>query len=509
MAASTTRHQPAGTLKGSQTRRDYGAYYTPRPVVEQMVSQLDLTPDAHILEPSGGDGAFVDVLIEHGIPAQQITVWDIDPAVEAAMRQKGVNFELKDSLLDVNSLLDFGDGPGGVTGEEYTHVVGNPPYLNKQSSYIKNHRQKLRRLYGEIGANDTYAMFTYMALGQLKRGGRLVFLISDTFLTLGTHRRFRQHLLSNYQINSITLLPKETFRDASVNTCILDITKQKPGADHAIRFVDCRDKAAGNFDGEEHRVPQHELREHPGTLIVFGQAHETLKAIRRLPPMLDLLDGGLGMHTGDNHRYLAVIETGAPRSIRNWPQQITPDQLDGQNWVPYHKRGGSTPWWLPVEFAVDWRPQSRRNYGIPATVNQRLNEKGEPRPGFLISGVADQLTARAMYPGALWDSNKVFAFFPKDPETYPPTFFIAALNSSVYRKIAKALNHTVSLQIRDLKQLPLLPFTEEETHRLAELGDAAVIRAINREDVSDLEEKINRIADEAWRRVVGQTGDAS
>lgn len=67
-------------------------------------------------------------------------------------------------------------------------------------------------------------MFTYMALRQLALGGQLVFLLSDTFLTLGIHRRFRQHLL-NYRIDSITLLPKGSFPQASVNTCIVETTK--------------------------------------------------------------------------------------------------------------------------------------------------------------------------------------------------------------------------------------------------------------------------------------------
>lgn len=485
MSPGGPRNHPAGT----EGRKRLGAYYTPAHIVDHMLAQLTLDETSRILEPAGGDGSFVVALLNRGgVHPRQITVWDTDPHVEPLMSSLGVNFTLHDSLL------------AETERNQFTHVVGNPPYLNKQSQYIKAHRAELAQRYGHIGVNDTYAMFTVMALEQLKEGGRLSFVLSDTFLTLGSHRRFREHLLDNSTINRITLLPRSTFPTAAVNTCILDITNRKADDGHQILFVDCRDLPDGTFEGEKHHVPQQEVRQHPGALLVYGDAHRLLTAIRGLATLAEHLDGGLGMHTGDNLRWLAAIETARNGGAR-WPTRITADEVDGKRWVAYHKKGGSTPWWTPVEYAVDWRGAAQQQYGIPGSVAARLGPDGEPRDGFLVAGVAARLTARAMRKGALWDSNKVFAFFPKNPDQYPPEFFIAALNSSVYRKLARALNHTVSLQIRDLRRLPMLPFTPAEVKRLAQLGTTAVEAAAAGEDVTSLEAQIDTIVAEVGKRV--------
>jgi hypothetical protein len=79
-----------------------------------------------------------------------------------------------------------------------------------------------------------------------------------------------------------------------------------------------------------------------------------------------------------------------------------------------------------------------------------------------------------MTPGAMWESNKAFCFFPRNPRKHPVDFIIAVLNSSLYSRIAQALNHTVSLQVRDVKRLPLLPFDDSEVAELAKLGAAAI-----------------------------------
>lgn len=181
---------------------------------------------------------------------------------------------------------------------------------------------------------------------------------------------------------------------------------------------------------------------------------------------------------------------------------MRPDDVDGVRWVPYHKQGGDRRWWAEVEFAVDWRDESRQHYGIPSSVSDRFDAEVNPREGFLVSGVASRLAARMMQPGALWDSNKVFAFFPKDPDRYPPEFFCAILNSSVYGRIAKALDHTVSLQIRDLRQLPMLLFTPAEIDHLTRLGKAAIRRTRQGQPTDSIEKRIDAVVEEAWRRVV-------
>lgn len=448
-------------------RRDLGAFYTPDHIATHMAALLpDLDANSRVLEPSGGDGALARAVLATGhVRPDQIDVWDTDPDVAPALAALGVRFAHRDSLLQAPPPADL-----------YSHVIGNPPYLSKQSAYIKANRIALQRRYKTIGVNDTYAMFLFMALEQLRPGGHLVFLISDTFLTLGVHRRLREHLLHDHTLHRVTLLPADTFVGATVRTAIVHVSRSRPAADHHVAFIDAR--TSGDLETPAVvAVSQAELLHSSGSVLTFDPAaRAALRAAALCPPLMSACDGGLGMFTRDNGQYLAVIDhPGGPLPHRSPDQPLLdPADVDGNSWRPYHKRGGAQPWWRPAEHAVRWDAASVAAYTRPATSLAGEGPQGDPRAGIIISGVAQRLTARLATPGALWESNKAFAIFPRDPKAHPPAFLCAILNSAWYALLAHALNHTVSFQSRDLAALPLLPFTADEVALLERWGAESI-----------------------------------
>lgn len=474
--ASSDFTAPAGSGADPSRRRALGAFYTPDHVVDYMVGLLSgLDASSSVLEPSGGDGAFVEGLLRSGrLSPGQVEVWDADPACRAPVEALGARFSLRDSLLAPDS------------SKRFSHILGNPPYLNKQSAYLKAHRSQLRRRFSDIGVNDTYAMFTRLAVSLLQPAGELVFLLSDTFLTLGIHARLRALLLSDTSINSVTLLPAATFADAAVSTAVLHLTNTPPSAGHEVRFLDLRHRAPGEYDNlSPIRVSQATLASLPAQVFAFDSFDVALLSrLPQLPKLVDHLDGGLGMYTRDNRRFLALVEYPgcAPRGAASQAAQRVPaGQVDGVAWRFYHKKGGSQRWFSPAEHAVRWDEDSRVHYGIPASAlagepspTSTPSSPAAPRAGFIVSGVAARLTAREMTPAALWESNKAFGFFPKDPQRFPPHFWVALFNSSFFARAVRALNHTVSLQIRDIQALPMLPFTPAEVASLANLGSRAI-----------------------------------
>ena len=99
---------------------------------------------------------------------------------------------------------------------EFDFIIGNPPYLNKASAYIRKNKQKLKQIYGKINAHETYAMFIANSIWRLKEGGKLGFITSDSFLTLSTHKRLRNFILNNCKINEILLAPPNLFFNQNV-----------------------------------------------------------------------------------------------------------------------------------------------------------------------------------------------------------------------------------------------------------------------------------------------------
>lgn len=451
-----------------QQKKDLGAVYTPASAVDFMIGQLvrglnekELSSKT-LLEPSGGDGAFVRPLVRKNIfRPRNITVWDINPETQRDLEEIGdLNVSIKDTLLDTGLKRNL------FTGEVFDFVIGNPPYLNKQSGYIKKNKEFLRENFREIGVNDTYAMFLYLGCSLLKPSGRLVFLISDTYRTLGIHQKLRRYLLENFTIEQITLCPKSLFRGSgvSVSTSIISLKKEVPPNNHSVKFLDCQNGSLDDFCGNFLEVSQDQLRGHEKNEFVFGEDSLTLSSIKSLPRIIDLLDGGIGMHTKDNRRALRLVSREAEKKDSG-PLHIPESRVDGRVWRFYHKRGGARDYFAEAEHAIRWGKNDRSRYSIPDICS--LADTG--RKGFVISGVSKRLSARMATPGALWESNKAMCFFPKNPEAYPPEFFVGILNSSVYRRIAAALNHTPSLQIRDIKRLPMFRFSPGDVRVIARL----------------------------------------
>jgi len=450
------------------SKKNLGAFYTPKHVVDYMLSLLsDFNSDSQLLEPCGGDGVFISRILQKGLlKPHQIVVWDINPDVKDKIEKLGVTIQIKDTLLET----EFERGLFFREQSLFSHIVGNPPYLNKQSLYIKKNKHKLKKIYKEIGANDTYAMFLYLCGNLLKPEGQLSFITSDTYLTLGIHKKLRKWLLDNFAIKEITLCPKSLFNglNASVHTSIITIINRKPNEHHFIKFNDCKNNKLGDYNGTVYKVRQSDLLKYPDYVFYYKNNKHLISKIINTGKLIDYLDGGLGMHTTNNAKFLGIINYGDGKSTTTNGKKVKTfvplNELKDNNWRIYHKLGGNNKYYLRPRYCLRWDKDSISHYKIPSSLN--LNEK---RQGFIVSGVCSTLSARLAERGALWESNKAMCFFPKEPHKYPATFFIGLLNSKPYNEIIKIFNHTNSIQIRDIKKLPFFRFRPEDVKKISDI----------------------------------------
>lgn len=451
-------------------KKELGAFYTPAHTVDYMISRLNRFDEtSKLFEPCGGDGVFVSrILKKKLLKPEQIVVWDINPKVKKAIKNLGVNVEIKDTLLQTvlgNDLFN--------QSNTFSHIIGNPPYLNKQSSYIKKNKKILKKLYEEIGANDTYAMFLYLCGNLLKPNGQLSFIISDTFLTLGIHKKLRYWLLKNFTIKEITLCPDSLFNDlgASVHTSIITIINKKPDTNHFINFNDCKNKKLGDYNGTAYKIKQNNFLDYPDFVFHYKNNKTLIQKIAHAPKMISRLDGGLGMHTTNNGEFLGIIDHDnksvlASKKIKN----IVPlKKIENGKWKVYHKKGGNSKYYSKPSHCILWNSKSISFY--KGLKNFNLNET---RQGFLISGVCSELSARLAFKNALWESNKAMCFFPKNPNQCSSYFFIGLLNSKIYNNIIRIFNHTNSIQIRDIRKLPFFDFSKEDIKKISETSKSII-----------------------------------
>lgn len=452
-----------------------GVVITPLQTVEYIISRLgEIKEDQKILDPCVGPGIFVKKLLESGISKNQIITYDINSQFERVIKQIGVSFKEQDTLLAL-----YPD-----SYNEFDFIVGNPPYLNKASTYVRTNKAKLRKIYGKINAHETYAMFIVNSIWRLKEGGKLGFITSDSFLTLSTHKKLRKFILNNCKINEILLAPKNLFSNQKVSTSpvIIILTKCSGLKNKKIREKNIMRIIPRINDEDKYHSPSHvnkikQIRYYslPFNIFYADVDEKVIELFEKAPKLEKYLKGFIGMHTHNNRKFIAAIDDTELAEVfnnRNMKMNdsknnfkiIKRSDLGNNKWKPYLKRGGADQYYRPIMEALDWSEECRKIYDIPKNVPFE-------QEGIVISGISSRLAARYMPRGCYWDSNKAIGFIIKN-KLISIEYMLGLLNSSLYNYLAKGIiNNTSSIQISGIHAIPFIEPEKEIKKKVENLVD--------------------------------------
>lgn len=457
-------------------KKELGSVVTPLKTANYIISKLGIIKSSQkVLDPCVGPGVFIRALLTLGVDQNQIYAYDINPNYKKDIERLGIHFEVRDTLLTINS----------DSFNEFDFIIGNPPYLNKASSYVRKNKSKLKELYGDINAHETYSMFIVNSIWRLKEGGKLCFITSDSFLTLSTHRKLRKFILENCLIDEILLPPKDLFSKQRVSTspAIIVLTKfigekNKGVRDkHLIRVVP-RLENEEQYGKAKHvfNIIQKKYHSLPFNIFFIDVESEIIDLFEKAPKLEDYIKGYIGMHTHDNRKYIAAVDGTSLANIfekrndkildtDNKFKIISKKELNSENWKPYLKRGGADQYYRPIMEGLIWDEDSIPIYDIPKNVPFE-------QEGIVISGVSSRLAARYMPKGCYWDSNKAIGFILKN-NAISIHYILGVLNSSLYNYLAKGIiNNTSSIQITGVHSLPIIPpdkNTKEQVERLVDI----------------------------------------
>jgi len=440
--------------------KDLGLVITPPKTAQYIVSRLKpFKKDEKILDPCVGPGIFIESLLESGVNKKNIYCYDINPDYRETLEKRGINFELRDYLLSFTPLL----------ANQFDVILGNPPYLNKASAYIKKYRNKLKKIYGEINSHETYSMFIVSSIWRLKNGGRLGFITSDSFLTLKTHQKLRNFILNTCKIKEILLAPPNLFDDqkVSTNTVILILEKcfgkkRAPERMNNIMKIIPQVNSEDEYSNPKkiNKIIQKKYYSLPFNIFFTDVEEEVIDLFERSTKLEKYVKGYIGMHTHNNRKYIAAIEGTELAEIfrkrnENIEDQnkkykiISIEEFKSGEWKPYLKRGGAEQYYRPIMEALDWREESIKVYDIPS--NAPFEEEG-----IVISGVSSRLAVRYMPRGCYWDSNKAIGFIIKD-QSISIEYALGLLNSSLYNYLMNGIiNNTNSIQLTGIHALPFI-----------------------------------------------------
>ena len=228
------------------------SYYTnSKEITSYMAAKLNVVDSDVILEPSAGEGTFIDEVLESN-KTVQIDALDINAEAIAILKKKYENnpavvVRETDTLLDeqldnysvsqlwlkqTDTLFDRQLDLFGTLGGHYSKVIGNPPYGAWQD-YDK--RDILKKKFAGHYVKETYSLFLLRCISVLKMHGILSFIIPDTYLFLNMHSRLREVLFTNTKIDEVLIFPSKFFPGVSFGYSNLSIiTLERCGNNEAL-----------------------------------------------------------------------------------------------------------------------------------------------------------------------------------------------------------------------------------------------------------------------------------
>jgi len=456
------------------SEKELGVVVTPIKTAEYIISRLGkIDEKKKILDPCVGPGVFIEALLKNKVKKEQIFAYDIDNQYRKKIETYGVKFK------QIDTILSFKD----EDKDKFDFIIGNPPYLNKGSKYIKIHRNNLKKFYGKTNAHETYSMFIVNAIWRLKEGGILGFITSDSFLTLRTHEKLRDFILQSCLINEITLAPINLFDDQDVSTApvIIILTKKTGIENKEIRFNNDirlipRLETEDDYRNPplEYNIKQKKYYSLPFHIFHVNVEDQIIELFEQAPKLENFLKGFIGMHTHNNKKYIAAIDgtqlaeifekkNHKIKRIEDHYRIILEGDFKSDKWRPYLKRGGADQYYRPIIEALYWDEKAIEVYDIPDKV-PFLEE------GIVISGVSSRLAARYMPKGCYWDSNKAIGFINIKNDSISIECILGFLNSSLYNYLAKGIiNNTNSIQITGIHALPFIVPPEEIKSKIERL----------------------------------------
>ena len=400
-------------------------------------------------------------------------------------------------------------------------VLANPPY----GATVEDNVRDLyfdRRNEG-AQSKDTYGLFIARGLQLLRDGGQLCYIVSDTWRTIKTHKPLRRRLVEKTTVWHVLDLPSWVF-NATVNTCILTLTKKPATNDHQLVAGDLRAIGKGDWDTLSKNLLA--VAAHGVDVQTLGYARYTYSqsliptydncSFFIASPQLYKLMGDpnfirlntiaeikQGLITAENRFYLRKrISTRGSYEILDESKLlrdeeiaaltdneklsgIDPKKYGGKHFLPFDKGGESDTgegwmpnYYVPTGYFIDWSKVSVKRLLTQTSEKQagRIAARFQNREYYFREGITFSPTG--IYSptfrlgcGAIFGNKGSTIFFDNEDTVV----FLGILTSKVARYLLKSyLSHTVETGEEVLLNLTLPQLSSEAEKAISKLVTAII-----------------------------------
>jgi hypothetical protein len=349
-----------------------GAIFTKREVVEFILDLVEYTVErdlmkTKLLEPSFGAGDFLLVAAErlieayfrHGGTSRHI-VHSLQSSLRAVELHRATFSATRNNLIDmlwergiskddavqlVDSWLVQDDFLLTDLSEQFSHVVGNPPYVRQElipDSLMQYYRAKYQTIYDRA---DLYVPFIERGLSLLSSDGKLAFICSDRWMKNRYGGPLRKIISECFYLQYYVDMSKVDAFQTNVTAypAITVITRQRKAATRFASQPRIEATALRSLAKELHEgVQAHKSQIQELNLVVQGEepwlletSPSQLALIRRLEREFALLEDegckvGIGVATGCDEVFIGHKDQLLIEDDRKLPLVMSSDLRTGQ-----------------------------------------------------------------------------------------------------------------------------------------------------------------------------------
>lgn len=289
-------------IEDASAQKLRGAYYTP-PAIASFILHWGIngSTDADILEPSCGDGVFLEQMASENMLFHHATAVEYE-AVEA---DKARAIGLHDSEV-INSdfhrfCLD--------TEQRFNLVVGNPPFIRYQ--YYDEGQQVLAgEIFKKAGLKrskltNAWVTFVVGCSMLLKEIGKMGFVIPSELLQVTYAQQLRKYLATSFNKINIISFENLVFEEIQQEVVLLLCERTGTG-EHLIEHIEVKDaEALQQLDPHRLKLPTKQIDFHADKWTYYFLDKEELDFLNKvrvddMPKIGTYADVEVGITTGSN-----------------------------------------------------------------------------------------------------------------------------------------------------------------------------------------------------------------
>ena len=487
-------------------KNQFCSFYTnSEDITFYMSSRLGIHNGDIILEPSAGEGIFIDEVLKTRKKVH-IDALDINDDAISVLQKKyddnpDVDVRKTDTLFDsqldkydisqlwlkqTDTLLDEQLDFFNSTGGHYTGVIGNPPYGAWQDY---ERRDRLKKKYVGQYVKETYSLFLLRCISVLKLNGRLSFIIPDTFLYVNMHTKLRELLLKKTKIEEIIIFPSKFFPGICFgysNLCIITLerSEMQDAINNSVKIY------RGFKKSEEFRrliandtlpayiesfnLKQSDVLSNSQHRFVFAD-NQIVSLLKKTTVNLgDIADVVTGFYTGNNKEFIKAASD-TVKGAKNYEvidQSMIVDNssTDGEPnlseaYIPFIKSASETRYVRNHEdWYVRWDSETVSFYKADKKARFQ-NSDYYFKTGIGIPMVKSSKIKAFLMQNRVFDQS-IVGIFPKDKTKL--NYILALMNSDIINQIIHIINPTAN---NSANYIQLIPYIEPSCSALKIIND--------------------------------------